>query len=304
MTHAFEGNTPWRYGPFRGRNHGLAFGTMYEDPSIELGALRPASRVFCIAAAGCTARSLAAAGHQVTAVDINPVQLAYAEARAAGAPPQAGAIERWMSRSRELGGLAGWSRRKLVDFLSLSEPAEQVEYWDQRLDTRLWRLALDTLLSPRLLRLCYSNPLVASLPRNFGERLRNRLRRGWARHSNRDNPYAAMLLLGTTPPEPPGEALAIKFVCAEAADFLERCAPASFDGFALSNIGDGAPYGYVQRLRAAVEHAASPGAVVVNRSFGEAGAKQADNWAAADRSLLWGVVEVNRIEGGLLCSTC
>jgi methylase of polypeptide subunit release factors len=36
---------------------------------------KPQSRVFAIAGAGCTARALAAAGHFVTAVDINARQL-------------------------------------------------------------------------------------------------------------------------------------------------------------------------------------------------------------------------------------
>jgi len=63
---------------------------MYEDSGIELRAFKPQSRVFCIASAGCTARALAAAGHEVTAVDINPMQLAYAKSRAAGEPAQVG----------------------------------------------------------------------------------------------------------------------------------------------------------------------------------------------------------------------
>jgi hypothetical protein len=52
--------------PFRGRSSQLLFGAMYEDPAIELEAFPPQSRVFSIASAGCTARALAAAGHDVT----------------------------------------------------------------------------------------------------------------------------------------------------------------------------------------------------------------------------------------------
>ena len=68
-------STPWRHGPFKAQLHQLSFGQTYEDSGIELQAFKPRSRVFCIAGAGCTARALAAAGHHVTAVDINPVQL-------------------------------------------------------------------------------------------------------------------------------------------------------------------------------------------------------------------------------------
>jgi S-adenosylmethionine:diacylglycerol 3-amino-3-carboxypropyl transferase len=287
---------------------------MYEDSSIELSAFKPHSRVFCIASAGCTARALAAAGHEVTAVDISPAQLAYAKSRAAGAPPQVGAVERLMAFGREFLTLAGWSRRSLEDFLTLSEPAEQLEFWDRRLDTRIWRAVVETLLTPRLLRLCYAGPFVQSLPSDFGARLRRRLRRGWSTHSNRSNPYAASLLLGAAPVEAGESASPINFVCADAAAFLEGCSPASFDAFALSNIGDGAPSGYPRRLRSAIERAAAPGAVVVTRSFSEPGRfsepghdatasrNATANWATYDRSLLWGVVEVGLTGGGNLCS--
>ena len=46
--------------------------------SIELDAFRPGGRILCIASAGCTAMKLAP-DHEVVAVDINPIQLAYAE---------------------------------------------------------------------------------------------------------------------------------------------------------------------------------------------------------------------------------
>jgi S-adenosylmethionine:diacylglycerol 3-amino-3-carboxypropyl transferase len=305
MTHTLETtSTPWRRGPFRAPQRELTFGATYEDSSIELRAFKPRSRVFCIAGAGCTARALAAAGHEVTAVDINPLQLDYARSRAAGEPPRRGTVERLMAWGRAFAVLVGWSPRKLANFLYLSDPAEQLEYWDHRLDTRIWRLVLDTLLTPRLLGLCYSGAFIESLPRDFGKQLRHRLRRGWASHSNRHNPYAASLLLGTPLVEPGAPESPINFVCADAADFLAGSMPASFDSFALSNIGDGAPSGYLRRLRAAMEHAAAPGAVVVTRSFAEPGDNTTANWAALDRSLLWGVVEVNRIEGGRLCSIC
>jgi hypothetical protein len=65
---------------------------------------------------------------------------------------------------------------------------------------------------------------------------------------------------------------------------------------------------YQRRLRGAVERAAAPGAVLVTRSFAEPVSDTASNWAALDRSLLWGVVEVSRVDGGNAgdpqCSIC
>ena len=64
---------PW----LRGSGPRVLFGRMYEDPEIELAAFAPGSRVLAIASAGDTAAALAQAGHQVTAIDINPAQLEY-----------------------------------------------------------------------------------------------------------------------------------------------------------------------------------------------------------------------------------
>jgi S-adenosylmethionine:diacylglycerol 3-amino-3-carboxypropyl transferase len=292
--------TPWRRGPFRAGPRGLAFGETYEDAAIELGAFLPGSRVFSIAGAGSTARALAAAGHRVTAVDINPAQLEYAEARAAGSVPRAGAAERMVEFGRNLARLAGWSRARLEAFLSLSDCSEQAEFWDRELDTARWRAAVDSLLAPRFLNLCYRSAFVRSLPRDFGARLRRRLRRGWAAHPNSRNPFAALLLLGKPLPQPGAAAIPIRWVCADAADFLENCPSGAFDAFSLSNIGDGATPEYWQRVQAAVGHASASGAVVVTRSFREPEADTAVNCAARDRSLLWGVVEVGVVcAGGL-----
>ena len=300
--------TPWRHGPFKAQLRQLSFGQTYEDSGIELQAFKPRSRVFCIAGAGCTARALAAAGHHVTTVDINPLQLGYAQSRAAGGPLRMGIAERLLVFGRNLAKLAGWSRGKLTDFLNLSDPDEQVEYWDRRLDTQAWRAAVDTLLAPRLLGICYASPFIESLPQDFGLRLRQRLRRTWATHSNRSNPYAASLLLGRPPIEPNAPEFPIQFVCADAADFLECCPPAAFDGFSLSNIGDGVSPEYLCRLRVAIDHAAALNAIVVARSFAEPGPNTLVNWAPQDRSLLWGVVEVSRTTeicpGGKSCCTC
>jgi S-adenosylmethionine:diacylglycerol 3-amino-3-carboxypropyl transferase len=301
-------STPWRNGPFRVQAHPLLFGQTYEDCGIELRAFKPQSRVFAISGAGYTARALAAAGHRVTAVDIDPDQLAYAKSRAEGGPGRAGAAERLLAFGRRMARLAGWTQRKLVEFLDLSDCARQIEYWDERLDTPIWRAAMDKLLAPRLLGLCYASPLAASLPDGFGRRIRQRLRRGWASHPNRSNPYAAALMLRTAPVDPGPSATPIRFVCADAAEFLERCPLSTYDAFALSNIGDGASREYLRRLRNAVEHASAPNAVVVSRTFAEPGMDTTTDCAALDRSMLWGVVNVGAIaifgEGGKQCSIC
>jgi hypothetical protein len=84
MTAAFN-STVWEHGRFDARRGTgkVLFGRMYEDTRIETGAFAKANRIFCIASAGCTAIALAA-GHEVVAVDINAVQLAYAQRRFAG----------------------------------------------------------------------------------------------------------------------------------------------------------------------------------------------------------------------------
>ncbi len=274
---------------------------MYEDPAIELAVLPPSRRVFCIASAGCTARALAAAGHDVTAVDINPRQILYAQARAAGAPAREGAAERLLSRARTLFPLLGWTERRRREFLSLHDPAEQLHYWRRTLNSKRWRMTFDTFLSPRILGLVYANPFIAALPQSFGALVRARFERAWANHANHSNPYAWRLFLGepksiAEPPTPP-----IRFVCADAAAYLDACQAASFDAFSLSNIADGAPSCYLRRLSAAVKRAAAPQAVVIVRSFAEPATASDQNLAARDRSLLWGAVHVT--PAGCLCST-
>jgi S-adenosylmethionine:diacylglycerol 3-amino-3-carboxypropyl transferase len=304
--------TPWSAGPLRSGlmragPQRLIFGETYEDAEIELSAFAPQNRVFAIAGAGTTTRALAAAGHSVTAVDISAAQIDYAKARAAGGVAQTGAAvktgaaERLLAWGRTLAVAAGWRRERVEEFLTLEDCAEQVDYWDRWLDTPAWRMAVETLLGPRLLGLWYRSAFVRALPRDFGRLLRGRLRRGWATHANRANPYAALLLQGRTPPEP-GPPVAtkiepIRFVCADAAEFLENQAPASFDAFALSNIGDGATPEYMRRLNAAIRRAAAPGALVAMRSFAEPVDGTEENWAAQDRSLLWGVVKVANVPG-------
>jgi S-adenosylmethionine:diacylglycerol 3-amino-3-carboxypropyl transferase len=274
---------------------------MYEDPSIEIEAFAPSSRVFCIASAGCTALALSAAGHDVTAVDLNPQQILYVQARLTGAPMRKGAAERLLSRARASFPALSWTKPRLHQFLSMRDPSKQLQYWRRKLNTKRCRIAVDTVLSGALLRLAYRSPFLECVPRRFGSVVRARLERTWSNHANNSNPYAWRFFLGEPPSvleQPMGP---IRFVCEDAATYLETCKPASFDAFSLSNILDGVPSGYARRLCMAIERAASAGAVVVTRSFAEPHRALNNNLAARDRSMLWGTVSVTEVAN--LCST-
>jgi len=289
------GETAWERGRFdasRGPSKVL-FGRMYEDASIECDAFRVGGRVFCIASAGCTAMKLAP-GREVVAVDINPAQLAYAERRFAGEHGVRGAAERVMAFGRALAPAAGWRTTTLHAFLDLDDPAEQIAYWRRHLDTFRFRAAFDGLLSLTALRAVYASPFLDFLPPRMGAVMRGRMERCFARHPNRTNPYARALLLGELSDEPPPpEASEIRLVNADAAAYLDGAPPGSFDGFALSNILDGATADYERRLMAAVTRAAAPNAVVVLRSFREPPPSLPTNQAALDRAMLWGIVNVS-----------
>ncbi len=291
---AAAGTTGWARGRFdaqRGPRQ-LLFGRMYEDAAIERAAFAPGGRVFCIASAGCTALALAP-DHDVAAVDLNPVQLAYAAGRIAGDPVVRGTAERLMAAGRAAAPLVGWSRAHLRALLDLDEPAAQLAYWRAHLDTRRFRAAFDGLLSVTALRAVYATPLLVGLPRRLGAVMRARLERGLGRHGNRDNVYLRALLLGDAPdPSPPLQARTIQLEQADAAEYLERAPAASFDGFTLSNILDGGGAAYRRRLFAAIRRAAAPGAVVILRSFAEPRSALARERAGADRAAIWGSVEV------------
>jgi len=198
-----------------------------------------------------------------------------------------------MAVARRFLPLVGWTPHRLEEFLGLENPARQLRFWDDYLNTRRMRWALDAVLSTRSLQAGYQSSLLNDLPAHFGAVLRSRLERGWASHPNRENIYARALLTGAAPPEvKAAKGRPISFVCADAAAYLEACQPGSFDGFALSNILDGSSPGYCLRLEAAVRHAGSKGSMVVRRSFAEPDSAMKENLAEVDRSLLWGVVEV------------
>ena len=270
----------------------VLFGRMYEDSAIERAAFKSGGRVFGIASAGCTAFHLAP-DHEVVAVDLNPAQLAYVAQRIAGAPMVRGTAEHVMHLGRALLPLAGWRASTLRTFIDLDDPAIQYDFWKAHLDTRRFRAGLDGLLSVAALRTVYAPRLLEALPQHFGAVMRARMERCFGRHPNRTNPWVRAFFAGDAASEsPPPEAKTIKLVQADAAAFLERAQPQSFDGFTLSNILDGTNDSYRRRLADAVARAAAPDAVVVLRSFGEPASSLPSNRAADDRSMLWGVVDV------------
>lgn len=274
----------------------VLFGRMYEDTSIELDAFRPGGRVLCIASAGCTAMKLAP-HHDVVAVDVNPVQLEYAARRIDGDPGFRGKAERVMDFMRFFAPLAGWWPSRVRTFIELSDPAEQMAYWNEELNTWRFRAALDGLFSFTALRSVYAPRFLDFLPRRLGKVMRSRMERSFARHANRTNPYARSLLLGELASDPPPpEAKNIQLVHADAAGYLESQPAGSFDGMTLSNILDGVDDAYKERLFAAVKRAAAPDAMTVLRSFGEPDGDSRANRAEDDRSMLWGTVLVRRAD--------
>lgn len=284
--------TPWERGRIDGRDGPpqLLFGRMNEDWRIEAAVFPPGSRIFCIASAGCTALALSGQGYRVTAVDINPAQIEYARARAAGAPPRLGVIDERLGRARLLLPWLGLRARELRQFLDLSAPDEQLSFWRRKLNTRRLRAFLRCGLSPAILRFSTGSALLASLPPRVDRAILDRFERTFARHPNRDNPFARRLLLGDYP-DSPTRSPDIHFACADAVQFLDSGPSQRFDGFTLSNIVEAVPPSYRDRLLAAVRRAAAPGARLIVRSLAEGDASSAA-WAAKDRSPLWGAVEV------------
>jgi S-adenosylmethionine:diacylglycerol 3-amino-3-carboxypropyl transferase len=292
--------TVWRTGRLDARRGApqLLFGWMYEDWTIEAELFAARSRVFAIASAGCTSLALASRGLRVTAVDVNPAQVEYVHARLAGAPAQAGEVERMLARLRRVLYRLGPREAEVRAFLALEDTTTQVRFFRERLDSPLLRGAAAIVFSRAAMRLAYASPFVRSLPPRFGRVLRARFARGFAMHPNRTNPYAFRFLLGEDLSEaqaasPPAGSLTVHV--ADAADYLESCAPRQFDAFTLSNILDAAPPAYGQRLLAAVERAAAPGAVVVLRSLSEPADENDRRWAARDRAGLWGSIAVRTV---------
>lgn len=295
--------TPCERGRLDGRDGPpqLLFGYMHEDWRVETAVFPRGGRIFCIASAGCTALALAAQGFRVTAVDINPAQVDYARARAAGAPLRPGMTERRLARARRVLPWLGIRQRDLQEFLRLAAPDEQTAFWRQRLDTWRLRMFLRCVLNPAILRLANSSALLDSLPARSDRVFRQRLARTWAHHPNRDNPFVWRLLMGCEPPTAAADvatgaaASGIDLVHADAIAYLDDGPPERFDGFTLSNILEVLTPVHQERLRAAVRRAAAPGAVMVVRTLAERGGSQAAEWAARDRSPLWGGIEVSEV---------
>jgi S-adenosylmethionine:diacylglycerol 3-amino-3-carboxypropyl transferase len=186
------------------------------------------------------------------------------------------------------------------EFLSLDDTNAQMKFWRRRLDTRAFRVLVGAMLSGAGIRSSYSSPLHEVLPAHFDRVMRARMERCWRTHSNRTNFFARKLLLGEVARTmPAGSHRPIDFICADAAEYLASCPPASFDAFTISNILDGTSANYRQRLFEAVRRVAAPGAVLVQRSFREPAAGSPDareNLAAGDRSFIWGIVQATPVE--------
>ena len=277
----------------------LLFGRMVEDAAIERAAIPPGSRVFCIASAGCVALALAARGDRVTAADVNPAQVDYVKARLAGAPPREGTIDRMFALGRRRLRFAGLEDVALREFLSLSDARAQTEALAAHPD---WIAAFSSLLTPLATRGAYDDTFRRALPPAFERVFAARLLRTIGRHPNRENPFLWRLLAGEPAPgcDDPAPTTAttttnLPVVHADAATFLEAGPPASFDAFALSNIGDGSGEPDRQRLDRALRHAAAPGAIVIARTLGEPANARDSEWAARDRSPLWGAIRVEQI---------
>ncbi|MER5598788.1 DUF3419 family protein [Streptomyces sp. NPDC002265] len=275
------------------------FARMYEDCGVELGALpSTGARVLCIASAGDTAAALQQAGHDVTAVDVNPVQLAYARDRLAGGATAEGSAETLMRLGRGTAGvlLPAWRGPALRAFLALGDPAEQAQRWRTALDGpglgRLMRLALRP---GGALAVALRPSFAHAVPARFDEVLRRRLGRTVAGHPNTRNPWMWRLLAGIEPPgTQPLFAPDVRLVHADVLDVLEQAPRAAYDAVTLSNVLDGPGPAFAGRLRAAVRRAVRPGGIVVLRSFREP-TTTGPGWAAQDRSALWGVVRVVRL---------
>jgi len=284
----------WKHGRFSGACNGqrLLFGHMYEDPAVERRIFPKGSRVFCIASAGCTAIALSE-DYDVTAVDINPVQLEYAKSRAEGAAAKGGTAERVLQIGRQLVRAVGWNRETIDPFLEATDIEEQLGIWRSELRTRRFEALLRVVLSKSCLRTIYSGALLHQLPDRFDRIMLGRMERCFSVHPNGKNPYVRLLFQGVAAEEPPRRASRpIQFFHADAVDFLEQCQPGSFDGFTLSNILDGADNIDRARLMKAVRRAGTLGSRCVLRSFAQPDdIPPCLNLTGADRSFLWGSIQ-------------
>jgi S-adenosylmethionine:diacylglycerol 3-amino-3-carboxypropyl transferase len=313
-------HTPWAAGRLDGaaKKSRLLFGATYEDISFELDAFRDRERIFCIAAAGDSAIKIAAAGHRVVAVDINATQVEYAMSRLAGGPYRKGAAEHVMTIGRGLMRLGGWSQKRMKAFANCADVSEQVALWDELNAGRSGKV-LRMLLAPAKLVRVFQPEFVTLVGDDFADRLVATIRASLTASPNRENHFARMLFLGMPPDhmQTDQSAIDIEFAHADAISFLHSCQPGSFDGAAVSNIGDGTSSDFHRSLHEALQHALTPGAPVIVRTMGNIESLSgrrllgslapnpegsvepgrvafARKLAAQDRSLIWTGLEIQR----------
>lgn len=290
--------TPWAAGRLHGGGAAtLLFGRMFEDPAIELEAFGAPCSVLAIASAGDLPMALAAAGHHVTAVDINPAQVDYARRRLAGGAPRPGQADRVMAAGRAALRPAGWGRRRLERLAAMDDCDAQVAEW-RRLTSGPSGAALRVLLAPAALKLGYRDAFARPAA-TLRRQVPGRIERGLAIHRNADNPWAALLLTGAWPddrPDPPWQNGSIDLAVADVVAHLEAVPPGTYDAFTLSNVLDGAPDEFGRRLFAALRRAGRPGAVVVLRTLLAPASPAEASTAVRDRALLWGGIRITTVE--------
>ncbi|MFD0531056.1 DUF3419 family protein [Kitasatospora arboriphila] len=242
--------TPWQDGRLTAGpadRPRVLFGRMYEDPAVELSVFPPpGARVLCIASAGDTAAALAAAGYEVTAIDLNPVQLAYARARLeGGAPALTGTAERLTGLGRAAAGalLPAWRPAAVAGFLRLDDPAEQRRRWSAEFDGPGLRLLAAGALRPAGALAAALRPgFRCALPPGFDTVLLRRIARTVARHPNAANDWAWRLLLGRERPDAtalPAAAAGCGWCSARSSNTWSAPRPSRYDAVTLSNVVDG-----------------------------------------------------------------
>lgn len=293
--------TLWRSGDLRNSRSGskLLFGRMFEDWTIESSLFSPGGKVFCIASAGCTTLELAARGHLVDAVDINPAQVRYLKERLSGYNYSEGAVDRYLRKARGFLSWIGPRKGEWETFLLMRDPLEQIHFWKTHLIPGLPAKLLDIALHRLVLRFFYNEKFLEILPANFGQIIRNRLERCFSIHPNRSNTFAWRLLMGSESPEQRLHVpitIVPNIYCDDALHFLESRPSGCYDGFSLSNILDGADEDYAIKLWNEVRRTARPGVVVVLRSFLEPTTESENFLASQDRAMLWGRILVSKGE--------
>jgi hypothetical protein len=317
--------TPWAKGSLHrfGKRDRLLFGATYEDPLIELAALKACENVLCISGAGDTVRALAANGHNVTALDINGAQIAYAVDRTNGGPFRRGAAERVMAIGRTILRTGGWSPSRIDSFVGANNIEAQLEQW-RALTGGTSGVLLRTLLSPARLAAAFQPQFVSLVGPGFSDRLLTTLTAALSQSVNCYNPFVPLLFQGrpatttaVAPTQTEPRRGRLTFLHTDAVAYLSSLEAGTFDGASLSNIGDGAPTQFHESLNLALQHAVRPGSPVVVRSMGDLSklgstrqlgvlaALAGDSpdpdrlravqvLAATDRSLIWSGVEVQR----------